>query len=415
MTMNGLRRPYILLCLGTLILVAARCGSDPNIEGAKFDLENKDYDRALENIAKAIEKDPANAEALVIKGEILQEVVRETTQKDERALLVEEMVDAYHRSVMIDPSRTSTVERELSRAYSQEQTAGMEAYRNAQHLRGSEERREAFINAAALFNNASLIFPDSIGPYLNEATAYYGGDMLSEAVGTYEAALGLGHTSREVFVHLASVIRALALQTEDSDQRSELFRRAVPILQQGLEHHADDAELRDMLANFYSQADMPEEAVAFFESQYDSKREDKFFLHNYGTLLLREQDYVEAAIKLLEAVRIDSTYITARFNLGAALINEGVNIVGRRSALADSLEQGLPVGSINRAETRLQQMRTREQRLFRQAIEHLEIARRFAEDELEPSRDICRALYRAYGYTNQRSKAEAIRLCAEFN
>ena len=69
------RFPLLLALLfgGFLLIAADGCSSDPNVEGAKLDLKNKDYDRAMENIGKALESNPENAEALELKGQILQE------------------------------------------------------------------------------------------------------------------------------------------------------------------------------------------------------------------------------------------------------------------------------------------------------------------------------------------------------
>ena len=73
------RFPLLLVLLlgGFLIMGANGCSSDPNVEGAKLDLRNKDYDRALENIDKALQNDPQNAEAYYLKGQVLQEMLGE--------------------------------------------------------------------------------------------------------------------------------------------------------------------------------------------------------------------------------------------------------------------------------------------------------------------------------------------------
>jgi len=413
MTCRLLSRPF-LLGVALMSLGIARCGSDPNLEGARLDLRNKDYDRALENIAKAVEKDPNNSEALLLKGEILRAVVLETPGVEDRAALVEEMAFAFRRSVVIDPLKAVEAKQHLDMAYLQEFNDGFDAYNRAQHV-SHEDKGHAFKEAAQLFRNAAVIYPDSISAYMNEASAYYSGGLLAEAVETYEAALSLGHRGRQVYVYLTRVMDLMAQQVADDVLRANLYERAARVLAQGLEHHAEDIELRDMLLNFYALADKPEEALAFFSAQYENKRDDKVFMYNYGTLLLAAQDYPAAIQKLEAAVRLDPSYTKARFNLGAALINEGVSVAADYNALTDSLDslRGSASSSIiRRMEARLETLSQRRQQLFYGAIDHLEVAKGLAAEALEEPRDICRALFRAYGHTDQRSKADAVMECA---
>ncbi len=410
------RHIVVSICVALLCLGIARCGSDPNLEGAKLDLRSKDFSRALENIAKALEADPNNSEALALKGEIVLGLLSETTNMDERAALMEEMAQAYRRSVEIDASRFQDVERRLHVVYLREFNAGIEAYSEAVNV-GAEEVQDAFTVAAMLFRNASTVLPDSVSAYVNEAMAYYSGGMFSRAVEAYEAALSLGHTARELFVYLARVMDLIASRTAVESDRSQLYLRAVRVLERGLQHHAGDAELRDMLLNYYAHAGEPQEAIAYFESQYEEKREDRVYLYNYGTLLLTVQDYIGAIAKLADAVRLDPGYTKARFNLGAAMINEAVGVIEAYNAISDSLDRqrsDLAASTQARMETRQKELDVRRQSLFHGAIEHLEIAKNLAEDALEQPRDICRALFRAYGHTNQRSKADAVTECAAF-
>ena len=60
----------VSLVLAVLIGGADGCSSDPNVEGAKLDLNNGEYDRALTNIDEALATDPDNVDALVLKTEV---------------------------------------------------------------------------------------------------------------------------------------------------------------------------------------------------------------------------------------------------------------------------------------------------------------------------------------------------------
>ena len=407
---NSFFNRSLLLVVCVFALVAARCGSDPNLEGAKLDLDNKDYDRALENINKAIENDPVNAEAYALKGEILQEQLLDVSISPERTLLFEEMVDAYHNAVAIDAELDDEITSQMQTAFRNERYLAVQAYNGAQHAE-SENRADAFASAASLFHNASLIFPDSGTIYIDEANAYLSAGMFSNALDAYQGAIRSGLTDRTIYIRMASTLQLMADDHETADQRRALFRQAIQALLQGIESYSQDEEMQDMLLNLYAESELEEEALTFFRSQYDTKRGDKVYLYNYGTLLLRNHDYGEAAELLQEAVALDPSYTKALFNLGASLINEGVRLSQEYNDIATSLDQG---NSTAGSESQLRRLDSDRQSLFSQAIVHLEEARRLADDSLEPSRDICRALFRAYGYSDQRTKAEEVRKCAEY-
>src|SRR5690606_1797216 len=105
----------VLLVGGVLLMGANGCSSDPNIEGAKLDLRNKDYDRALENVNTALERNPQNAEALDLKGQILQEQAGEVTDPEQHRQIVEQMLQAYNQAVQIDPGLQNDIQQRLDR------------------------------------------------------------------------------------------------------------------------------------------------------------------------------------------------------------------------------------------------------------------------------------------------------------
>ena len=67
---------FICLVFASFVLFGADgCSSDPNVEGAKLDLRNKDYDRALQNLETALQTDPDNVDALELKGRVIGEMI----------------------------------------------------------------------------------------------------------------------------------------------------------------------------------------------------------------------------------------------------------------------------------------------------------------------------------------------------
>ena len=409
--------PIYLACAALFCLGIDRCGSDPNLEGAKLDLSNKDYDRALENISKALEKNPNSSEAYFLKGDITRAIVVDTDQAEERAAYVEEMATAYRRSTELDASLSSEVNFNLLAAYRLEVTTGFEAYAVAQSV-SDDEKPDAFLASARFFRNASIIMPDSVRPYFNEASAYYGGGMFPEAAETFEAAVSLGHTNRQLFVHWATVLNLMAEQLPGDAEKQSLYWRAAKVLHTGLDHHPEDAELRDMMLNYYALGDRLDEAISAFQMLYEDFREHPVHLYNYGTLLLRAGEYTSAIAHLSAVVDLDPDYTRARLNLGAALISEAERLAAEYTMLRDSLEtldRGNSASRVARIEARQIVVERQRATFLSDAISHLETARQLSADALEDPRDICRALVRAYGHANQRSKAEEVAQCAAYD
>ncbi len=407
--------PTINWFLVVLLLGAAGgCGSNPNVKGARFDLRNKDYQRALENINKALETEPDNAEAHVLKGDILAELLSETSYDEERTGYVGEMVGAYTQALMLDPENLSHVTRQRSRLYGNEFVLAMEAYRDADQS-GGRERADRFVTAARHFRNASMILPDSVDALINEAYAYYNAGAAQEAADAFEAAIALGNKDRKLFIYLAQTYDLMAMELADSQTRPAYYREMIRVLEMAREQYPSDEEIRRLLLNAYAASDMTTEAKSFYEEIFPMEQDDPIYLYNYGTLLLRQEDH-EGAIRMLQkAVVLDSSYVNALFNLGAAYVNYGVSVDGQYRTVENSLRNGarrLSSQETARLEDQKNTLEQSKSNLFRQAIVHLEAARELMESDLSDTSGVCDALYRAYAQTNQRSRAEEARVCA---
>ena len=409
-----MKRIIHVLCFlaGSALFVGADgCSSDPNVEGAKLDLRNKDLDRALENVAQALERDSANAEAHLLKGQILQELLLEESDSEDRQAFVIEMKGAFARSVELDSTGAGETRRRMQAAYTQEFYHGIEVYNDAQYV-DDGVKWETYKRAAGHFRMASLIFPDSTGAYFNEASAYISGGMATRAIAPFEMALQMGSTSRRIFLFLGTIYNQAAEAESDITLKHRAYERLVYTLEPALELYPQDDELRSMLLNAYSLAGQEDKALAYYEAEVADGNTNKVFLYNYGTLLLRLNEYDEAIAQLTAATRIDSLYSNARFNLGAAYVNKAVAVGAEYSALDDSLDVE---GSRTRARVgeELADLHSERRVLFGEAITNLEVARSLTEAEMGSVQNICRALYQAYGWMNERSKAEEVQVCAE--
>ncbi len=403
-------------CLSIVLILASvsGCASNPNLEGAQINLRNKDYQRALTNINLALEAEPHNSEALLLKGDILSEMLPDIYDSDERTEHIGKLTGVYAQAVRLDPENSSQVTRQRTALYRNEFSLAMEAYRDADQL-GGHERADRFMTAARHFRNASMILPDSVDALINEAHAYYSAGEVLEAAEAYESAIALGNTERKLFIYLARTYELVANELADPQIQPKYYREMVRTLKTALDNHPNDDEIRKLLLNAFASSDtMTAEALPFFEENLAAEKNNQVYLYNYGTLLLRQEDYEGAITMLSNAVVLDSSYTNALFNLGAAYVNLGVQAEQDYQAVENSLQSsGIGTQEIARLEAQKTELEQSKTKYFSQAITHLETARRLIETELEDPADVCRALYIAYSQTDQRSRAEEARFCAD--
>lgn len=349
-----------LIISGFLLAGANGCSSDPNVEGAKLDLRNQDYDRALENVETALANNPENAEAHELRGRILQEKVAQTTDIDEHSRLLAEMLSSFERAGEIDPDMVPIIEQRLRLAWVDEFQIGIEAFNQGQ------TDQSAYLRAARHFENTAMIAPDSTGGYVNQAYALINADREAEAIAPLEEAISRGDTSPENYIRVASLYSV-------TDQQNE----AVRILREARDVHPTDVDIQAQLLNAYVVADRMDEAMADYESLVVSEPDNKYYRYNYGSLLLEAERYDDAIENLRAATRIDPYYPAAQFNLGASFINRAVDLRETINNLDDELREQrstLSRDEITQRENEIDALIEEQHSYFDEAIDPLERA-----------------------------------------
>ena len=390
----------IACVLGAFLWMAPGCSSDPNVEGAKLDLRNQDYDRALENISEALARDPANAEALELKGQVLQAQSGGISDMEEYMATTREMLAAYDQAVAADPGLENSVSRSLNMAYADVFRMGIQAFN-----RGSENSDE-FASAAEYFGLAAEIQPDSSGPYVNQAFAFLNAGMEDEAVAPLEMAVEKGDTEKNTLLFLG-----------DLYNRQENMEKAMDIFAKAAELYPEDADIQSQLLNLYVQTGQAEQAMEEYRAAVDQDPNNETLLYNYGSLLLEAEHFDDAIHYLGRAAEAGPDYANAHFNLGAAHINKAVKLNDERNAIDDALRE-------ERADLEDDQIEAREQEmdvlgdqirdLYGEALVPLEHARELIDANGEDPTSICQALYTAYVQTNQMDKVETVAECSGY-
>ncbi|HLT48641.1 MAG TPA: tetratricopeptide repeat protein [Rubricoccaceae bacterium] len=379
------RLAVALVCATFLLAGADGCSSDPDVEGAKLYINNEEYDQALANLERAIANNPDNAEAHALKAEVLRLKAEDLPQPAPRRPLYEEMVTALDRAVTLDPSlgelRGDAMITRMN-AWAKEMNQGGSLLRNS----GSDTNAAA--GAVAAFNNAVIIQPDSSSSHFNLGLAYLVQGDTEAAVAPLRRAVSMGDASAEAYRYLGVAL----LRTGEGAE-------AVTVLEEGAQRYPDDDALRAELLNAYAATNQPERAVTAYEEMIANDPENALLRYNYGSTLLQLGRYDEAIEQLTEAIRLDPSNANAHYNLGAAYQNQGF-----------ALNQRLAEEDLSDAEA--ERIRDERDALFREALPHLQEARRLTEEAGEDAADICNALFQVYTPLGMIEEAEEAAACA---
>lgn len=392
---------FLVLLLGGFLLTGADgCSSDPNVEGAKLDLRNKDYDRALENIEAALERNPQNAEAFYLKGQVLQEKAANVEGVEAYNEAVTNMTAAYNQAAELDPKLQADISQRLRMAYYNVFQKGIQSFNKGQN-------DKVFYNdAAAYFGIAADMMPDSAGAYINQGYALLNAGKQADAIVPFEMAIEKGDQQVETFVFLAD-LHGVAGNPEKS----------VVVLEQARKVYPDNADIQAQLLNAYIQANQIDRAMQTYREAVEREPDNKLYRYNYGSLLLEAEDYDGAIAQLSKAVALDAEYGNAHYNLGAAYVNKAVVLSEEVNAIDDDLRanrSSLSAAQIKEREQKMDTLVKQRRALFQQAVGPLEKAKQIVEASGETATEICRALFSAYVQTDQQAKAESIAECAGY-
>ncbi len=399
--MNRIPLFLSLIFAALLITGADGCSSDPNVEGAKLDLRNQDYDRALRNLETALESNPQNAEAHELKGRVLSEKAFATQDQDEHIATISEMLDAFSKAVEYDPLYQESVTNSLRFAFANEFQRGIQAFN-----RGRNDDSQ-FLVAARYFNTAGVIQPDSAGAYVNEAYAYMNGGQPEMAIGPFENALEAGDSEPETYRFLAQLYQA-------NDRAAE----AVGLLEDAAAVYPENVEIQTELLNAYQMTGQIDKALERYSSAVERDPENALFRYNFGSLLIQVERYAEAIEQLEAAISLDSNYSSAYYNIGAAHINQAVDVNSEISDMDDQLRENrsdMSNDEIEAAEAAIDAKVDERRMHFQAAISPLETAKELFESSEEDISDVCRALYQSYAQTNQTDMAQSVAECAGYS
>lgn len=411
--MQHTNRTVSVLCsllFGGLLLasIAGCAGGNPFIGEAESQLENQNYEEALVRVDSALAQPELSseeeAEAYLLKSQILEQKAADSTAisgPEEHTELIRQAREAQNQAIEVNPSLRSDIQGRRQLAYIQEMQQGADAFNRARE--GQDQQQ--FAAAAAYFDAAGVIFPDSANAHLNEAYALINAGDQPGAIGPLNDYI---QRADSVGADQYTLLGQLYLTNDRAGDAIEPLREAI-------NQYPNNGDLQSLLVNAYQQTGRTQEAMNLYRRLVEENPDDALYRYNLGSLLLNTQEYDAAIEHLTRAVEIAPDNANAQYNLGAAYTNKAVAINDSIRVVEDSLRgnENLSQQQAQQLNQKAEQLAQQRQQLFQDAIPALERARQLAETSEEANvQRICDALYTAYVQTEQMQKAQEVEGCS---
>ena len=263
--------------LALLFFVACE-GGDPNIETAKLNMKNKDFDKAIEATDMAIAADSSNAYAYYYKGYILSEKAKSISDPNGRPEVYQAMKNAFSRATNwyneAPPEDAGKAMLQLTQIENIQGGAWGEEVNKALQLVQSDSTTVEDQNlAVAHMNNALVLQPDTMISYDYLGQIYLLSERPADAVQTYERAMDAG---LELDYVMYRRMGELYSQLEQPDKQ-------VSILNQAMESHGDSTALIIDLANAYINAEDSDGALSSLRLLIEKQPENAEFRLVYAS------------------------------------------------------------------------------------------------------------------------------------
>ncbi|MBL7977585.1 MAG: tetratricopeptide repeat protein [Bacteroidetes Order II. Incertae sedis bacterium] len=303
--------PYLLLVLivAGLFTMGAGCSSDPNVEGGKLNMNNKDYATALTKFEKAIETNANNAEAWKYKAMALAEIAKASNDPKVRASKYAEMATAIGKARELDPKQMVELQRVSLSSWASEINDGVNAFNSSQA--GMTEK------ASGHFKNATTILPDSTYAFELLGRSYYKMEKYEEAAAPYEQAIKSGKAKEDTYVLLGNIYLYLL-----KDRATDALR----VLEAASAKFPANEQISTMLTDAYRKSGQADRALASYKAQDGKNPNDFDNLLRWGNLLLQLDRFDEAMPILERALALKSEDENAVYNIGIAYFNKAAAV-----------------------------------------------------------------------------------------
>jgi len=266
--------------MSAIIILAACAVTDPNIETAKLNVKNGEFEKAIESVGKAIEMNPANGSAYEYRGNILGEMAQKKNNPSDRSELYNKMVQDYSKATELyagapdAEAKSMLMENNMVRYWANEFNAGVKL------VQGDSPTSEQLSKAVVHLKNAVSIMPDSLNSQTTLAEIQYMNKDLDGAISSLSKAIEMSKTP-EVNLYLR-----LAAFNDLAGNKAG----AIETLKKAKELFPDNIDIVQSLANAYLSTNDTENALAAVETLIERDPENAQYRLVYGTQLYTTTD-----------------------------------------------------------------------------------------------------------------------------
>ena len=386
-----LQTSLIAVVLAAILTTGFQCAS-AELTSAKLYIQRKDYQNAVKQLEKEVEKNPKSEEGFYLLGQVRQEL------RDYQG-----MKEAFDKALAIGPAHLKEIQMMKLGVWGRLFNEGVEAINKASDSSANVDK------AINLFTMATVVLPESVMTRRNLGLAYYRKEDIPNAVVNLTVAFEKGkdllackllgrialdrgnelrtkftEAHREVFAALKNLeglhekmkavdvkyllgnpsevnkiakpkkgdakeewkyaqynltisvddenVKAIKYATpyapkiDSADYKASVveFNLAVDVMKKGLAMFPEDAEISENLMNAYIGASRNDEARVLLGERVRKFPDSKFDHYNLGVFLLKDSSYSEAIEQFKLALKIDSTFSVAVYNIAATYVNWGV-------------------------------------------------------------------------------------------
>lgn len=269
---------YSLTALVSVFMFYACQGSDPNIETAKLNLRNNDYQKALEAADAAIKQDSTSAIAYYYKGYTLSKIAQTKTNPSDRTSDYQGMMQAFDHAKKLFSKADKAPKEEMLMNLETERLWTNE-HNNAIKLVSSDSTRTpANLNkAVAHLKNATIIEPDSVISYDVLAEVYNMKKNLPAAEQTLEKVIQIDPKS-----DVNTYLRLATFYNVDKKPKD-----AIELLKKAQKMYPDNVKIVQQLANSYLSLNDTQNAINAVQSLIENDPNNPQYRLVYGTELYK--------------------------------------------------------------------------------------------------------------------------------
>lgn len=316
-----MRRIAVLLVVIAAVLLVIGCKSNPEYTGGKVNIQNKLWDKAVENFQKAVEIDPTLGEAYYWMAfsyfkhtpPMLEEAGEAILKAKELKVgdgVKPEEVESLHTSIWTEAFNKGVNANKRITEFKKELAAAEDEAEKAKIEESIEKNKEIMFEG---FELAKKIDPEKETTFVNLAALYLQYDNTEKAVENIQVLIDRKSEEENVYINAG----AIYMKEKDYDE-------AIKYLAKGVENIPEDKityKVYDYMARAYMAMDDADNAIKMYETAKTKKDGDTQDVYGtLGSLYYQKKNYEKAIENFDKVMEIDPENTDNLYNIGVTAL-----------------------------------------------------------------------------------------------